>query len=330
MVAASTARARLAVVLMSAAAAGFLAGTDAQAQLMQGAPERIHIVQELTPTFDLIQQSSGSSSTTGPLVTKIELGRKGQSSPLSPFVYAEATSDFANNTLTDSTIVVAAPGGGIGYSIISWNFSFLKTEPGGQFIFDITGARVQLQDLYGIENIPVQGAFGLRGYAYGTEGEFLRFDNRAELKGSGGIPAASTFAFESTGFAAPPVFDEQRLSYFDSNGVAQTTVIGATLELPPQLLLLDLSTIFVGTQFTFYAEMYATAYAPLLDGHGALAFISDPTSFDGGLPAASGNALSFTGVELLAPVPEPGQGLLLLVGLAALAGVTRRRRGSAA
>jgi hypothetical protein len=180
---------------------------------------------------------------------------------------------------------------------------------------DITGGRLQLVEYGGV--VPVHALVSLTATAYVSEGEFSRFERFARLDGHGGAPAAATFFPDWEGF-----------QIVSGNYVEQRDgdrVVGATLDIPAQPISLDLSKINEGAEFAVSVDLFVQARAVFNDGQAAMAFLRDPTQLGNSDSLAGSSAITFSGLTLLAPVPEPSSWVLLAAGLISLLLVARRR-----
>jgi hypothetical protein len=85
--------------------------------------------------------------------------------------------------------------------------------------------------------------------------------------------------------------------------------------------------VFTDTEFLIHVLLTMEARALYPDGTAAMAFLRDPTHLNDSDPLLGSPRIAFSGLTLLAPVPEPSSWALLAAGLTSLAVVVRRRSG---
>ncbi|MEQ1528851.1 MAG: hypothetical protein ABL925_06000 [Methylococcales bacterium] len=263
---------------------------------------------------------------------RIELGPSGavHKTSLGP-TFAEAYSSFNTQTQTPTywASVNDYPGSpnaqsphnsGLSTAQVEQYWRMRKLSDNASVTLHVTGGRLQLVDYVGREPLAasVQLEWQVNVYNAGiSDGQ-----NLAVLTGHGGTTGGSeTFDYTSQGF--------QLSSYTEQMGYSSSNTVGATLVIPAQDIEMDISSIFPlfdlfsTGEFSVYVKLKAEALALYADGGAAMAFLRDPTSAEQADPSLGGFGLSFTGVELLAPVPLPASWLFFLAGSGLLAGVSR-------
>jgi hypothetical protein len=294
--------------------------STAAAQVAVDEPLRVLTVQETNSSNEILEYAGGNDTGLPPTKHRIVLGDPPYRSALGP-TFAEVFSSFENGVSSYYAAINAYPGrpndNGDGLAVIDWNYRVLMDRSDATFILSITGGRLQLVDYLFNESLTAK--FSLSAVAYGTQGIFSVLDASASLDGHGGQPSSATFFPDWEGL--------QIASGNYSEQVDFNNVVGATLEIPAQDLQLDLRNVFVGSEFLIHVLLTMEVRATYLDGTAAMAFLRDPTHLNDSDPLLGSPSVTFSGLTLLTPVPEPSPWGLLAVGLASLAVLVRRRSG---
>lgn len=303
----------------------------ASAQLIVDEPSRSAIVREVNSTGTVLQEAGGDDTGKPPTWHRIELGNPPQQDVLG-HTHAEVFSSFENATASYYAEINAFPGvpynNGAGQARITWNFPFHKHRPDATFAMHVDGGRLQLVDYLSVPDLRtrIDLTIAVFGDISTSPVALYEFEAFANLDGHGGPPTSTTFFPDWEGFQISSAnYTEQRAPS------PSTNVIGATLDIPEQDISLDLTAILADeVDFSVIVNLSMEARATFLDGSAAMAVFRDPTQFDSPDPLAGSSSITYSGLTLRAPVPEPSSWALLAAGLVLLAPMMRRHLGNRA
>jgi len=279
-------------------------------------------VQEFDSTSQVISQQGGDDTGKGTTQHRIELGSPPQQSVLG-FTAAEVVTSFEHNVVSYWAAVNAYPGAasnnGAGRALIRWMFPFHKNRPDATFVMHVDGGRLQLVDFLDIPDLRARIGLEIDVLAKDAT-ELKRFDYFAQLDGHGGSASGATFFPDWEGFdIAPDNYSDQRTT--------SGHIVGATLDIPEQDISLSLTDI-LGTRVDFdvVVNLVVDARATYPDGTAAMAVFRDPTQLDSTDLLAGSSSITYSGLTLQAPVPEPSSWAMLAAGMLSLALLASSRR----
>jgi hypothetical protein len=278
----------------------------------------------------ILHEAHADTTSGGPANARVKLGN-GVNAFDDP-TFAQAFSAFSGlqakywiNLNADNTI---NPGdGGRGAAGVDLTYTANKEHGDTSFTLHVTGGKLQLIDPDAGSD-PLDAFVDLEAFVTSGSSIISHTTERAELSGNGGTRLLETFKLTSTGFdIRPGDFTLQDDGTFAKPG---PNIVGATLDLRPLNIPVDLSRLVDGTPISIEVTLNGEARAPGGETV-ALAFLRDPAHIDDADPLAGAPTITFeTGsTGPVAGVPEPPAAAVLGLALLASALFARRfrRRG---
>jgi hypothetical protein len=274
-------------------------------------------------------------------VVEVKLGPVPNTNAFGMPTYARAYVDnagtFWGEVEADNPSAPNARGRGVAQATLE--YTMLRDAPQTDFAATISGGKLELRDGGG-SNVPSSArvTFVANVYDVGKTNYLGSQLGYAVLSGNGGSTTSETLDYESTGLAVTPAHYSETTSggfvggasllipasNFKLDSLESYTVPGTRTMTLTELL--DSGAIGLGA--SFIVELRLTAEADNQFGEkAATAYLRDPTFFGSADFTSGGVGVSFSGLSVTTPIPEPHSIVLLGIGLLAL-GVRRARAHS--
>jgi hypothetical protein len=211
---------------------------------------------------------------------------------------------------------------GNGGALVDVSYRAIKRADDDTIVLHITGGLLQLlDDDFG--RLPLSARVDLHATAFTGDGIFSNFDAFAALTGNAGQAFNKTFDFTSSNLGVTQ-------ADFILQNFGSSNIVGATLQIPKIDIPVDLSNLFVGTEFRLDVTLSGEVRSPGGEVV-ARAFLRDPAHINDADPLSGALSITLSGSDATPPpgpsasVPEPSTASVLAVVLPAVLALRRRR-----